>query len=138
MVQLEGHGLAIDDEYSSPMIARALKAAARDLRRASRHAPLDHLKVVPRIESPFDPQAPVDLIGQLRCEKASRATRQMTPSSHRMRIRINRPPRPMYIYSSRFRVAAETATGGRPFQSFRYRDVLQRYYFTRPQSAGFA
>jgi hypothetical protein len=44
----------------------------------------------------------------------------------------------MYIICSRFRVAAETESTALTFQSFRRRHLNKRYYFTRPESTGFA
>jgi hypothetical protein len=46
-------------------------------------------------------------------------SRQITPSSHRMRIRTKIPPRPIYIYASQFLVVAET-TGKAGDRSNRY------------------
>lgn len=50
---------------------------------------------VPRLEKPFEPRA---LFGLLeRIPRARADAGYITPSSHRMRIRTNRPPSPIYM-----------------------------------------
>jgi hypothetical protein len=49
------------------------------------------------------------------------AARQITPSSHRIRISTRIPPRPIYMTRSSVGFAAETTSRTGPFQSLRQR-----------------